>query len=300
MSSLADHNGTSFSLFDLQRYRQMRSRNADFARALARTNLAIRCWLGRIGEMPADVEKLRGEHRRVMAWLLANHLVQAYYRRCGIDARPFAIGGMYGYGFAVGPQSPVCQRRDFWETAWVACSSVRVDPLDYDGQPGDAARSYEVAEAIARGEDPLWVIDRASVVALGRRWPPTCPEAQCQHWKDSEIYLTVYQVITLLLAMGYLADAILGTFLDHYYGFNHGATPGHLLRMTTRMVTASGFTPEWFELGPSYHTSRPFGWIHRSRGDLVLRGESRPIPYADWCGGSVDRGLEFLCRQMAV
>lgn len=154
MSSLADHNGASSSLFDLQYYRRMRSRNADFARALARTNLAIRCWLGRIGEMPADVEKLRGEHRRVMAWLLANHLVQAYYRRCGIDARPFAIGGMYGYGFAVGPQSPVCQRRDFWETAWVACSSVRVDPLDYDGQPGDAARSYEVAEAIAGEKTP--------------------------------------------------------------------------------------------------------------------------------------------------
>ena len=52
-------------------YLRMRDRNADYARALARTNLAIRCWEkagGKVWYLP-------------LMWMLDNHIVQAFYKR---------------------------------------------------------------------------------------------------------------------------------------------------------------------------------------------------------------------------
>lgn len=284
---------------DIEHYRRVRAANGDFARALARTSLAVRCWLDRVKELPTDDGRVAADHRRVLAWLLANHLIQGYYRRCGVDVRPFDIGGMYGYGFAVGPQEPVCRRRDLRETAWVACGSVRVDPQPAPGEPEDRRRPYWVCRAIAAGEDPLGVIDRAAVVALGQRWPPECPEPSCPHRADAEIYLTVHQIITLLLAMGYLADAILGTFVDCSLLTGPATTARHPLRLAGA-VARPGFAPEWFELGPTPRGGPPLAWIHRRHGELVLAEHKRAIPYREWCGGSVERGLDFLCRRIGV
>lgn len=50
-------------------YIRMRDRNADYAKALARTNLAIRSW-----------EKAgRENHSLPLMWLLDNYILQAFY-----------------------------------------------------------------------------------------------------------------------------------------------------------------------------------------------------------------------------
>ena len=62
-------------------YLRMRDRNTDYARALARTNLAIRCWEkagGKVWYLP-------------LMWMLDNHIVQAFYKRSGIDVQPAAL-----------------------------------------------------------------------------------------------------------------------------------------------------------------------------------------------------------------
>lgn len=268
----------------------MRNRNSDYNRALSRTNLAVRCWLRWAEPIPKDVEKLRAEHRRVLAWLLANHIVQGYYRRCGIDVRPFLIGGMYGYGYAVGVFGPICLRQDIGKTAWVACGSVRVDPKT--DQENGKSEPFQVAEAIAKGEDPLWVIDRATVVALGQRWLPKCSGSKCRHHVDAEVYLTLYQIITLLLCMGYLSDAILGVFVDCSEYGKHEAI-SHPLRLAG-MIDRPCFTQDYFELGPTYKEKQAFAWIHRATGDPVLMDRLAIIPFKKWCTGSVETGMAFL------
>lgn len=73
-------------------YLRMRDRNTDYARALARTNLAIRCWEkagGKVWYLP-------------LMWMLDNHIVQAFYKRSGIDVQAESVGGMFGYGRTVG------------------------------------------------------------------------------------------------------------------------------------------------------------------------------------------------------
>ncbi|TDA67458.1 MAG: hypothetical protein D9V47_10335 [Clostridia bacterium] len=143
----------------------------------------------------------------------------------------------------------------------------------------------------------MWVIDRAAVVALGQRWLPKCPEPKCQHWVDAEVYLVVYQIITMLLAMGYLVDASLGAFVDYHPLTGAGVTVAHPLRLAG-IVAEPGFVPDWFELGPTCRSGRPVAWIHRGSGDLLLRHQKRSVSYNKWCGGSVEKGLEFLCRQI--
>ncbi|MGB4429060.1 MAG: hypothetical protein WBI48_05440 [Thermacetogeniaceae bacterium] len=259
------------------------------------TNIAVRCWLHWAAPLPDNIGEIQGKYRRILAWLLANHLVQAYYRRCGIDIRPFSIGHMYGYGFAVGAFKPQCYRNDIKETALVACSSVRVDPKSKQSQ--EKYESFEVAKEIATGDDPLWVIDRAAVAALGQRWLPRCNNDLCSHHKDADIYLSIYQIITLLLCMGYISDAILGTYVDcDFLGEN--STVSHPLHLAG-VIDEPCFTQEYFEIGPTYknqHNHGAFAWIHRSTGDLLIANNLRVISFEKWCAGSVERGLEFLIK----
>lgn len=281
---------------DIDGYRRMRERNADFHEGLARTNLAIRCWERRIGTVPSDVETLRGQHRRVLAWFLANHLVQGYYRTAGIDVRPFSISDMYGYGFAVGPREPFCHRRDVTESAWVACGSIRVDPHNPQGSESKND-SFQVAVPIAGGRDPLWVIDEGVVSALRGRWVSKCTADGCVHKRDAVVYRSVYQTITLLLAMGVVEDAILGAWVD-CSSMGVVETPTHPLRVMG-LVLKPALADDWFHIEVKKHEVSTSAWIHRSSGDLVTARQRRVVPYSVWCGGSVDRAVETLMRELA-
>jgi len=276
--------------FGVDRYRRMRERNADYARALARMNLAVRCWLARVGESCREDSGSPPRHR-ILAWLLANHIVQAFYRRTGIDVIPFSCGGMYGYGMSVGIKAESCSRKDVGETAWIACGSVRVD-----SKVGDE-RQYSVTEAILSGEDPLWAIDKAAKLAIGSRWLDQCPEHNCRHYRDAETYLTVYQIITLLLSMGFVQDAILGTFVDcSEYGCNSGA-PKHPLRLAG-LFSEPQFAMDYFEVGPISDGKPVHLWIHRRTGALLFGEDRQIIEYRQWCCGEVERGLSWICDRI--
>lgn len=277
-------------IFDFARYKRMRERNSDYSKALARTNLALRCWLGRIGHICRD-DAGTPARSRILTWLLSNHIVQAFYRRDGIDVLPFSCGGMYGYGLSVGVHTGSCNRRDINETAWIAAGSVRVDP-----KVGETS-AYHLTDVILSGEEPLWAIDKAARAAIGTRWLDKCVANQCQHRQDADIYLTIYQIITLLLAMGYVEDAILGTFVDcSEYGVHEGTTK-HPLRLSG-IISQPEFTMDYFEVGPVYQNSKIRFWIHRRTGDLLFGSESAVIPFSQWCGGEVERGLSWLCSRI--
>ena len=66
------------TVFDFLRYKRMRERNADYSRALARTNLAVRCWLGRVGDGYHD-DSINHSSHRILAWMLTNHILQAFF-----------------------------------------------------------------------------------------------------------------------------------------------------------------------------------------------------------------------------
>ena len=279
-----------FNTFNFAHYSRMRERNADYTQALARTNLAVRCWLGRVGDGYHD-ESANHPRRRILAWLLTNHIVQAFYRRVGIDVLPVSCGGMYGYGLSVRIDEDSCSRRDIGETALIACGSVRVDPEVGDEKP------YHLTEVILSGEDPLWAIDKAAKVAIGSQWLKKCEAHNCWHYKDADVYLVISQIITRLLVMGYVYDAILGTFVDcSEYGIDKGP-PKHPLRVNG-VFSRPQFTMDYFEVGPVYKNSEVYFWIQRRTGELWVGKENKAILFADWCGGSVEGGLSWLCSRI--
>jgi hypothetical protein len=176
----------SIEAFGLDRYRRMRERNQDVNRALARTNIAVRCWLHRIQSIPGNVEELRAKHRRM-------------------------------------------------------------------------------------------VIDKAAIAALGQRWRLKCTIDNCRHHADADIYLTLYQIITLLLCMGYISDAILGTFVDCSEYGHQNENPSHPLRLAG-IFTEPCFSNNYFEIGPTNRSQNAFAWVHRSTGDLLLANGREMIP----------------------
>lgn len=70
--------GRGLEKITLAGYRRVCAANGDLARALARTSLAVRCWLDRVGELPREADHVEAGHRRVLAWLLANHLASLF------------------------------------------------------------------------------------------------------------------------------------------------------------------------------------------------------------------------------
>ena len=272
----------------IDQFRRLKSRTHDYEEALARTNLAVRCWQKQMGEHD---ETPAPEHR-VLTWLLSNHIIQAFYRRYGIDCIPFTIGGMYGYGMVVGPEPAGCQRTDIKKTAEIACGSVRVDPKI------DRLEPYTVTKAIADGKDPLWAIDRAARLAVGNAWPDRCPHQNCRHGSDGETYCTVSQIITLMLTMGYLSDAILGTHVAcSEYGENLNKLRTHPLYICG-FVEEPCFAQEWFELNSPKRETEPWGWIHRSTGDFVTWENSERVAFYDWWRGNADEGLEWMIKRV--
>lgn len=116
---------------------------------------------------------------------------------------------------------------------------------------------------------------------------------------QAEIYLTVCQTLTLLLAGGWVQEAILGEYVDcsEYGDFNEIAR--HPLRKLG-LVERASFTYEF--LVARFHEevacAGPEGgnrfWIRRNDGKLVLENSLKVIAYEDWCGGSVERGMKTL------
>lgn len=284
------------SVLSYQDYQRVKRWTADYAEALIRTNLAVRCWLHRTRNKPDRSDSDGGpQARRVLAWLLGNHILQAFYRDYGIDVIPFTVDHMYGYGMAV-RTAEGCKRKDREETAWIACGSVRVDTdVRPETQNGPRLPSIEVYRRVREGEDPLWVIDTAAIHAVGGRWPRHCRYKTCAHRRDADIYLTLNQIITLMLCMGYARDAILGTFVECSVWGEHPTDPPHPLRRLG-FVSKPTFTGDFLEiLLTNKGDSSVCVWIHRSSGELVT-AEGELIPYTDWCGGDIDRGLEYLCH----
>lgn len=264
----------------------MKTRASDYGRALSRTNLAIRCWLRRIGDNPNWLELADPPVHRVLTWLLSNHILQAFYREYGIDVIPFTIGGMYGYGMNVQPGRS-CLREDVGVTARIACGSVRVDP-EVPNLPSIAVR-----DPVEQGEDPLWLIDTAAMHAVGGRWPTRCRVHACRHRHDARVYLSVHQILTLLLCMGYASDAILGTYVEcNEYGV-YPTDPPHPLRRLG-YVNEPRFIQDFFNV---WLVSNETVWVHRGSGELVTSAGD-VIPFSKWCGGDVDLGLRFLCRMV--
>lgn len=257
-------------------YLRMRDRNTDYARALARTNLAIRCWEkagGKVWYLP-------------LMWMLDNHIVQAFYKRSGIDVQPESVGGMYGYGRTVGvfPES---------------CRGVKKPRMLGRISTGSSAawnpkiqKAISMVDALEHGENPIGTIERAALAAVGG-WPSRCTKTGCQHQKDAEVYLTIFQIVTLYVVMGQSESTpaagvpILGTELRSSPDWDRANHPLH----QAGFLKNREFSYDWFDVMDV--------WIHRRTGTLVCfeHGSTRTISYADWCGGSVEKGLRWLLER---
>lgn len=257
-------------------YIRMRERNADFARALARTNLALRCW-----ERSEMWDEICAAQSMKIMWLLDNHILQAFYKRCGIDVLPLSIGGMYGYGRKVCIHPHNCKQvKEEKELSLLATSSGRVDG-DYPGPKIILSKELEA------GANPIGLLERATLAAVGG-WPSKCNCTGCQHKKDADIYLTIHQILTLYVVMGYgvKETPILGLSTGYTGGSTHTLAIMGLCKKET-------FTYDWFDC-------RTF-WINRRNGILVYGGGRSAIivPYEKWCNGSVEKGLRWILENFA-
>ncbi|HEY8417163.1 MAG TPA: hypothetical protein VIK93_03895 [Limnochordales bacterium] len=289
-----------------ERYQQIQKWSADYAEALVRTNLAVRCWLRRLGGRTepvrlaaalsdsgqvqrADRDGLSRRDRyaqpalhTVFAWLVCNQMRQAFYRSYGIDVVPWSEGVLRGSAMAV-QTAEGCKGKEPERLAIIGVEPLRVEPARA-GVP-----SLDILALLDHMDDPLWVVDAAAVHAVGGRWPRHCHRRSCPHRRDAVIYLTVSQIVTLLLCMGHAQEVALtapvraGT-LDNTGRLAHAAeeAPG------------AGFAERCFAVRLAAGNGGCTVRVHGSTGQLVA-ATGELIPFDTWCGGDVEQGLRFLC-----
>ena len=269
-------------------YIENRDSRKSLHRALARTDLAVRLAQKKIW----GSRKVPEPNFRIWSWILANHILQSWHASTGLDVRPFSIGGMYGYGSAVGWFSGERHQKSY-ELSWIANGSVRVDPQQ-GGLP-----SYGLTEEIKGGTNPFLAVQAAASRAVLERDPVKPAGFKVTGGVQAEIYLTVCQTLTLLLAGGWVEEAILGEHVDcDEYG-GSGEIARHPLRKLG-LVERASFTYEFLvarfheEVTCAGPEGRNRFWIRRNDGKLVLENSLKVIAYEDWCGGSVERGMKTL------
>lgn len=269
-------------------YIENRDSRKSLHRALARTDLAVRLAQKKIW----GSRKVPEPNFRIWSWILANHILQSWHASTGLDVRPFSIGGMYGYGSAVGWFSGERHQKSY-ELSWIANGSVRVDP-----QQGDLL-SYGLTEAIKGGTNPFLAVQAAAERAILEQDPVKPPGFKAPGSIQAEKYLTVCQIITLLLAGGWVDEAILGEHVDCSEYGDASEIARHPLRKLG-LVERACFTYEF--LVARFHNEAACAgteaqnrfWIRRNDGKLVLENSLNVIDYENWCGGSVERGMKRL------
>ncbi len=272
----------------ISRYLLERDSRKSLHRALARTDLAVQL----VQKRKKGRRKNPEPNFRVWSWILANHILQSWHATTGLDVRPFSIGGMYGYGSAVGWFSGERHQKSY-ELSWIANGSVRVDPRQ-GGLP-----SYGLTEEIKGGTNPFLAVQAAASRAVLERDPVKPAGFKVTGGVQAEIYLTVCQTLTLLLAGGWVEEAILGEHVDcDEYG-GSGEIARHPLRKLG-LVERASFTYEFLvarfheEVTCAGPEGRNRFWIRRNDGTLVLENSLKVIAYEDWCRGSVERGMKTL------
>jgi hypothetical protein len=269
---------------ELERYQRMKMRVADYTAAIASTNLAARCWTRRVGT--AGLRKEGNERSLVLVWLLTNHILQLGYRRAGVDVLPDFPGGGYGYAYSVGRASS-CLRGDLGALGGFTFASLTLQPPKVSG-PSKVSTKDQLTKAVAKGQDPLWAVDRAAEVVLGTRWLRRCHADGCAHREDHRAYLVMSNIVTLAVALGHLHFAILGPDLDSDQG-----TVSYAPAAISDQYYASPkeLYANWFELGRD--GGGPTIWIDRKSG-LLTRKNGTTIPFQVWSRGEVDHGLKTI------
>lgn len=273
-------------------YPSLRESRRFFHRALARTDIAVRLAQKKI----TGNRKVPEPNFRVWSWILANHILQSWHATTGLDVRPFSIGGMYGYGSAVGWFSGE-RHHESHELSWIANGSVRVDPQQAD------LPSYGLIEAIKGRTNPFLAVQAAASRAVLERDPVKPAGFKAPGSFQAENYLTVCQIITLLLAGGWVDEAILGEHVDCSEYGDSKEIARHPLRKLG-LVERACFTDEF--LVARFHNEAACAgteaqnrfWIRRNDGKLALGNSLNVIDYEDWCGGSVEKGLRNLVKEM--
>lgn len=255
-------------MISIEDYKKIVDENKDYNRALSRTNLNACVLMERIKSIPKTEGNLSGEYRTPLVLMLENQIVQAYYRNYGIDVQPFSIGGMYGYGVDITHINPYCIKEEKLRYARIACGSIRID-LD--------RKSLKVAEAICRTEDLFSSITNAVKFIVDNNKIEKCRCKNCSHFYDAEVYLTIYQIITMLSCMGYIKwQGILGAEVDR--------------AIAERFGISDGFSQDYFYVEM---TNRSF-LINRHTGFLIIKNSMQSFEYNNWCRNSVEKGLGFL------
>jgi hypothetical protein len=266
-------------------------------------------------KVSAQVAAVKKSHGRqfppnyALSWMLANQVVQRYYRRLGLDALPIWRDNFGWSQFNLTQAANYCEQppnRTLESQRYVMFEGIAVnwrnqgDEVDSMGSGGTGKEAqFDFFNAVwIRHERPNTAMQQA-IDHLNLDETDPFDHSGCLHGQHSYVYTKLFQVVTDLIcnAPELVAKREIAIDLDHFGNPYDQAV--HPLRVTGQ--AQAGVTREWFELFHIPTNSRAY--INISTGEIVYTDpDDTPhvIENQNWVGRNEEQLTAYFSQMLRI
>ncbi len=251
-------------LIKIEDYYSIMENNKYYNRALARTNLNCKVLMKRFRKI--DFRKNEVDYSIIgsFKFIIWNHIIQAYSIEYGVDIIPGSCGDMYGYYVSIEAGE------DREKVANLTSGSLRID--SYNGV-------FEISKRLKEEKDLYITVLKAmkhlenNILDYGNE---TYKKVKGHKGSNNDVYLSVYQVLTMGCCMGLVEDFILGiNYLPDYFREVNG-------------IKYLDYFSIKINKNQDYH-------INKNSGDIFHMGK-KLIDYKHWCNGEIGQGIKTIIK----
>lgn len=244
--------------------------NKFYNRAISRTNLNCKILMKRIGEITKDKYHKGNELSNCYRYIIWNHIMQAYHNDYGIDIIPESCGHMYGYSVKI------MHRKDSELSTIVdlTSGSLRIDAV---------GESFEILDILFKEKD-LYITVLKSMKYFEEKITDDIKDNYSNYksknlFVNNEIYLSIYQVLTMASCMGLVESWILGVeYIPEYFKeMDRESNLGDLGYFRMNLTILKTF------------------FINKISGDIFYLGK-KLIEYKEWCNGDIGQGIKTIMK----
>lgn len=256
----------------IENYYETVKENEFYNRAISRTNLNCKILMKRIKDFPRNEWDCNHEFHFVECcrYILWNHILQAYHINYDIDLMPDWAMDMYGALVDI----VYAKGNDYSKVAYLKSGSLTLNSLNAE---------IVVTDLLFKDKNIFITISRTMKHFEEKIIPNIINDNSNKYKTDyelekKEIYLSIYQVLTMAACMGSIREWIRGGEpLAEFLKLDKNVNIKHLDYFVVSLINGK------------------YIYINKDSGDIFDKNRLL-IKYEDWCDGNIGQGINTIIK----